>query len=109
MSVTHQNATAGSILSRFGALNLSPAAIVLAMLPTSDTPRFQHDCDVCQFLGHYRDHDLYFCDATPAVPTVRARYGSDGMQYTSGLQLAEFDPHLTEARERAIARGLLPT
>jgi hypothetical protein len=73
----------------------------------SASPRFKHDCDRCVFLGDYRAHDLYFCEACAGGPTVLARYGSEGKQYTSGLELAAFDPLLAEARERAVRRGLL--
>jgi type VI secretion system protein ImpL len=73
------------------------------------SPMFEHDCDLCTFLGECRGHDLYFCDKCfTAGPTLIARYGSEGKQYTSGLELAAVDPLLAEARRRAIARGLLP-
>jgi hypothetical protein len=71
-------------------------------------PTFEHDCDLCTFLGEYRGHDLYFCDKCTAGPTLIARYGGEGKQYTSGLELAAVDPFLGEARRRAVDRGLLP-
>ena len=73
----------------------------------SGSPRFKHDCDRCVFLGEHRAHDLYFCEACAGGPTVIARYGSEGKQYTSGLELAAVDPLLGEARRRASDRGLL--
>ena len=73
----------------------------------SRSPRFKHDCDRCVFLGEHQAHDLYFCEACAGGPTVIARYGSEGKQYTSGLELAAVDPLLAEARERAVHRGLL--
>lgn len=48
-------------------------------------PKFQHDCTACIFLGHFEDHDLYYCDREP---TVIARFGDDGPQYGSGLAFA---------------------
>ncbi len=72
------------------------------------SPKFEHDCDLCTFLGEYQRHDLYFCDKCTAGPTLIARYGSEGKQYTSGLELAAVDPLLAEARRRAIERGFLP-
>jgi hypothetical protein len=48
-------------------------------------PIFRHDCEACSFLGHYEEHDLYYC---PGEPTVIARYGSEGPDYKSGLVFA---------------------
>lgn len=76
-----------------------------------DTPRFAHDCVRCTFLGRFvhggRDYDLYYADHGGLPDTVIARYGDDGPEYTSGLELADLDPALGEARRRAAARGLL--
>jgi hypothetical protein len=72
----------------------------------TDGPIFVHDCSACVFLGHARGHDLYFCEQH-RMPTVTARYGSEGVEYRSGLALAGVDPELGEAKARAIARGLL--
>jgi len=69
-----------------------------------NNPRFLHNCDVCVFLGHLEGNDLYFC---PKEPTVLARYGDDGPEYTSGISLAELDPRLAEAFRRADKKGLL--
>lgn len=61
-------------------------------------PRFQHDCDACQFLGHVyypgplitgesplRHADLYFCKQADAAmgSTVIARFSSKGSDYAS--------------------------
>jgi hypothetical protein len=74
---------------------------------TSSSPRFEHDCDRCVSLGEYGAHDLYVCEHCAGGPTVIARYGSEGKEYTSGLELAAHDPILAEARRRAIERGIL--
>lgn len=75
-----------------------------------ETPRFQHDCGKCVFLGRYHERDLYFHPGEHPdglSQTVVARYGDDGPSYTSGLFIADFEVSLHEAKERAIARGLL--
>lgn len=51
------------------------------------TPRFEHDCDECVFIGHYGGHDLYRCPQM-GMPTIVARYGDDGAEYTSGPRVA---------------------
>jgi hypothetical protein len=71
-------------------------------------PQFTHDCDRCVFLGRYQECDLYFCKGV-GFPTVLARWGSEGPEYTSGLGLAHADHRLGEAKRRAIERGLLPS
>lgn len=48
-----------------------------------DEPRFQHDCDVCVWLGRMERWDLYSCPQN-GHPTVVARYGDDGPEYESG-------------------------
>jgi hypothetical protein len=74
------------------------------MAPQSMKPKFEHDCDDCVFLGHYLENDLYYC---PKEPTILARYGADGPEYTSGLTFAEHDPRMAEAFRRAEQNGLL--
>lgn len=49
-------------------------------------PKFQHDCSRCVYLGHFEDHDLYYC---AGEPTVIARFGDEGPDYGSGLPFAE--------------------
>lgn len=60
-------------------------------------PRYQHDCKSCRYLGEYNEYDLYYC-ANSIVPTVVARYGNHGADYTSGMNSDH--PALVEARER---------
>jgi hypothetical protein len=74
---------------------------------TTDKPRYEHDCNACTFLGQYEDYDLYFCLRGGNRPTVIYRYGDEGSQYSSGLELADLSPQLGEARKRAIEAGLL--
>jgi len=72
-----------------------------------EKPLYQHHCEVCVFLGHYRAHDLYFCPQYELRPTILARYGNDGPEYISGIPFAEYDPIMRAALERARERGLL--
>ena len=51
-------------------------------------PRFAHDCDECELLGVFNDFDLYFCTKQP-MPTVIARWGNTGPDYTSGIEIAK--------------------
>lgn len=68
-------------------------------------PRFEHDCDKCIFLGHYNEHDLYFCPQGGS-PTVIARWSSDGPDYISGLALVKSSEVLQMAQRRAMEIGL---
>lgn len=70
-------------------------------------PRFRNDCEVCVFLGRDGEHDLYFCEVSPIMPTVLARFSDEPEDYTSGLALANFVPPLGVALERARAKGLI--
>jgi len=76
------------------------------------TPRFTHDCDGCKFLGQDEAHDFYFCPSS--MPTVIARYGNDGPEYTSGLEIArqirallDFEYPLSKALTLAEEQGFL--
>ena len=51
-----------------------------------DGPVFAHDCSDCVFLGHYQEHDLYFCPKDSVDGgTVIARWSGIGSDYASGL------------------------
>lgn len=50
--------------------------------------KFKHDCDICEFLGHYEGYDLYFCAKRPGA-TVIARFDHGGGDYLSGLHSAK--------------------
>ncbi len=73
-------------------------------------PRFTHDCTGCHFLGHHRaeemDFDLYYCGQGGGLPTVVARFGNDGPEYLSGLNMT-LTPALVEAQKRAKEKGLV--
>lgn len=57
------------------------------------TPRYDHDCQECRFLGGYvwlaNRFDLYVCGQHVfQYPTLIARWGSEGPDYTSSLAQA---------------------
>jgi hypothetical protein len=56
-------------------------------------------------LGSYNGHDLYWC-AQGGHPTVIARFGDDGPEYTSGMVFVGTAPALTVAALRARIDGL---
>ena len=67
---------------------------------------YTHDCDRCVSIGVFGETDLYYC-AQNGDPTVIARFGNDGPDYTSGMVFADRGhPLLAEAKARAIAKGL---
>lgn len=71
-------------------------------------PRYQHDCSKCKPLGEFGEFDLYYCETeVEKHPTVIARYGNEGHEYNSGLELADLNKPLGEAKRRAIKNGLL--
>lgn len=75
----------------------------------SDTPRYQHDCDHCVYLGNYEKCDLYVCvgKAQNEIDcTVIARYGDQG-DYTSGICFRDHIKPLGVAFDRAVKLGLL--
>lgn len=54
-----------------------------------EAPLHTHDCDRCVFLGTYERHDLYYCGSQRiGSTTVIARWGSDGSEYSSGIEIA---------------------
>ncbi len=72
-----------------------------------DTPRYDHDCPCCIFLGKEEQYDLYYCRQM-GMPTVIARFGPDG-DYLSGMSFAVDGsvPVLTTALYRAIHNKLV--
>ncbi len=71
--------------------------------------RYQHDCTACVYLGHFEEYDLYVCPQG-GIPTVIARFSSEGPDYQSGLDAGKSGllPFLAEAYSRAVSNGLLP-
>jgi hypothetical protein len=76
-----------------------------------EKPWYKHDCSACKFLGCHYEYDLYWCPQPMVnVPTVIARFGDEGWEYTSGMPSASFREQLpddpkVEAWRRAKARG----
>lgn len=74
--------------------DIADADALLADWPGSSPmvdPVFEHDCDQCLFIGHYRGHDLYRCPQGGTVVTIVARYGNEGPDYTSGRRVKVHD------------------
>jgi hypothetical protein len=67
-------------------------------------PQYTHDCDKCIFLGIHRNgdeiSDLYYCKQNIGAPTVIARFGNYGADYTSGMSFVGHNVALTEAHRR---------
>lgn len=61
------------------------------------------DCPSCHFLGHYKDHDLYFC--TNEL-TIIQRYGNENHEYTSGIIFA-LSPNPKDVVRECLIRALL--
>lgn len=76
------------------------------LIANCEPARFKHDCDNCDYLGRFKEYDLYFCDNEP---TVIGRFSDEGADYTSGMVFARPDGSevLYEAKKRAIKAGLL--
>ncbi len=61
-------------------------------------PKFKHDCDSCIFLGHFYDHDVYFCGQKGLKEsdrellyrtTIISRYSDEGSECASGVSFAQ--------------------
>lgn len=48
-------------------------------------PRYVNICFLCEYLGQYKNYDLYYC---AGEPTVVCRYSDEGSDYSSGLDFA---------------------
>ncbi len=77
-------------------------------------PRFKHDCAACTWLEHCCGYDLYWC-TQPALgdgrwPTLVARYGDDGPDYTTwnvAMQGEPVNEPFISGARTARERGLL--
>ncbi len=72
---------------------------------TLDTPLFEHNCEMCVFLGQYRGQDLYFCSLSD-WPTVIARWSSNPLDSMSGQSPTKAPRPMEEAIRRAKKIGL---
>lgn len=57
--------------------------------------KFVHDCESCDFLGHFFGHDVYLHAYTSREPSIIARFGSDGPEYYS-MPISLFSRQLME-------------
>ncbi len=69
-------------------------------------PKYRHDCQICTFLGHHDDSDLYYCPQGN-IPTLVARYSSEPADYASGIAFVGIIPAITAAHKLAKQRGLV--
>lgn len=80
--------------------------LVVIILPERWDP-YRHDCSRCTALGSWSDglrfYDLYYC--AKSIPTLIARYGSEGSEYISGMGMPVLP--IVEAERRARERGIL--
>ena len=81
-------------------------ALYIDFVNNCEPARYKHDCNNCDYLGRYKECDLYYCDNEI---TVIARFSDEGADYTSGMMFARADASkpLYEAKKRAIKTGLL--
>jgi hypothetical protein len=64
-------------------------------MAAEQSPRFEHACDACVFLGRQGAEDVYFCLQGGAHPTLIFRSDSEGEEYRSGWHLlGELEPEL---------------
>ena len=72
------------------------------------TPRYEHDCEVCQFLGQHKQFDLYYCSDAPG-PMLIARYSNYPPSYISGLETETLCEPLALALDLAKEHDFLPS
>lgn len=81
-----------------------------------ESPKYEHDCTHCTFLGSTDNRyelekglvDLYFHVSEDGHrSTFIARYSSDGGDYSSGFMFCWSNPHLNKAMRLAYEKGLI--
>lgn len=77
-----------------------------------DTPKYDHDCKKCVFLGNFTDdeidYDLYVCSHEfPFIDTLIGRYSSDGPDYCSGVYFIKTIAPIGEAYKRSLEKGYI--
>lgn len=77
-------------------------------MTATTNPMYDHDCENCYFVGQHNGsdrtvYDLYIC---PNEPTVVARWGNYGADYTSGLVFIGRNEALGAAWEAALTKAL---
>jgi len=72
------------------------------------TPKFEHDCSRCIFLGHSLNRDYYICiRKEPLLTTLISRYGKDGGSYSSGVEFCWSSIFLNKALQLAYEQGYI--
>lgn len=56
------------------------------VLDQLSNPKYQHDCENCEYQGQFNEMDLYLCPTPTGTPTFVLRFGDKGEQYTSMSQ-----------------------
>ena len=103
--------------SHVGDLTVETPPRDLKVVDVINTPEHDHDCLRCKYLGHVvignERQDLWFCSSS-SIPTLIARWGSEGSQYSSGLTFGvsdfayhDYNAPLAQALMRAVALGLI--
>jgi hypothetical protein len=62
------------------------------MSSETTSPKYQHDCKACKFLGHYVGYDVYIC---PSNPSIIGRFADDPSEYHSMI-LTDFQDLIRE-------------
>lgn len=65
-----------------------------------ETPRFEHECDGCTFIGHVDGKDVYYCLQGNTMPTIVLRYGDKPEEYRSAIQYFHSLPRELQSRAR---------
>jgi hypothetical protein len=73
------------------------------MATTSNTPKFQHDCDCCTFLKHVQPRTGAAFDLYCHEGTALARTGDDGPDYHS-MPLS-YAPHLMDKLDSTMGQA----
>ena len=66
----------------------------------SDSRRYEHDCDDCQYLGQYLEYDAYYC---PREDTLIARWGIDGKYFSRPASMKLNQPIMNVVQSMAAA------
>jgi hypothetical protein len=68
------------------------------------TPRYQHDCDGCQFQGQHTvgetEVDAYWCPKCDGGSVI-LRYGDDGPEYASSPHFVLTDAYLNDSTRQS--------
>ena len=73
----------------------------MSELQRAFSPKFEHDCDSCIYLGRFSEKDAYLCPKD--LGSLILRYGDSGEEYSSSMvKLAIQLPPISELHGLAI-------